>query len=187
MNEKEIVQLIDYLAANPDVGDEIVGTGGCREVRVAGRGKGKAEAIGSSRFSPDRHSRCFCSMPIPRPLETVWMASNATAFGSLPRKSLRPMGGKSRCGVCDEEAQERDRVRGHHGGSQGGPRLCAGEADLSQYKVHIPKDLDVKAIRKGTGLTQEAFALRYGFNLGRLRDLEQKRTVRIRSCGPICW
>ncbi len=51
-----------------------------------------------------------------------------------------------------------------------------GEADLSQYKVHIPKDLDVKAIRKGTGLTQEAFALRYGFNLGRLRDLEQKRT-----------
>jgi putative transcriptional regulator len=51
-----------------------------------------------------------------------------------------------------------------------------GEADLSQYRVHIPKDLDVKAIRKGTGLTQEAFALRYGFNLGRLRDLEQKRT-----------
>jgi len=51
-----------------------------------------------------------------------------------------------------------------------------GEADPSQYKVHIPEDLDVKAIREGTGLTQEAFALRYGFNLGRLRDLEQKRT-----------
>ncbi len=51
-----------------------------------------------------------------------------------------------------------------------------GEGDLSQYKVHIPKNLDVKAIRKSTGLTQEAFALRYGFNLARLRDLEQKRT-----------
>ncbi|MGD0192569.1 MAG: transcriptional regulator [Rhizomicrobium sp.] len=51
-----------------------------------------------------------------------------------------------------------------------------GTADLSQYKVHIPEDLDVKAIRKGTGLTQEIFALRYGFNLARLRDLEQKRT-----------
>lgn len=51
-----------------------------------------------------------------------------------------------------------------------------GAADLSQYKVHIPEDLDVKAIREGTGLTQEAFALRYGFNLARLRDLEQKRT-----------
>jgi hypothetical protein len=41
MTEKEIVQLIDYLAANPDAGDEIKGTGGCRKVRVAGRGKGK--------------------------------------------------------------------------------------------------------------------------------------------------
>jgi putative transcriptional regulator len=51
-----------------------------------------------------------------------------------------------------------------------------GKADKSQYKVHIPEDLDVKAIREATGLTQEAFALRYGFNLGRLRDLEQKRT-----------
>ena len=51
-----------------------------------------------------------------------------------------------------------------------------GEADLAQYKVHIPEELDVKAIREATGLTQEAFALRYGFNLGRLRDLEQKRT-----------
>lgn len=51
-----------------------------------------------------------------------------------------------------------------------------GEADPSEYRVHIPENLDVKAIRKSTGLTQEAFALRYGFNLGRLRDLEQKRT-----------
>lgn len=51
-----------------------------------------------------------------------------------------------------------------------------GEADPSEYKVHIPEDLDVKAIRETTGLTQEAFAMRYGFNLGRLRDLEQKRT-----------
>ena len=51
-----------------------------------------------------------------------------------------------------------------------------GEAGPSEYKVHIPEDLDVKAIRESTGLTQEAFALRYGFNLGRLRDLEQKRT-----------
>jgi hypothetical protein len=42
MAEKEIAQLIDYLAANPDAGDEIKGTGGCRKVRVAGRGKGKS-------------------------------------------------------------------------------------------------------------------------------------------------
>lgn len=51
-----------------------------------------------------------------------------------------------------------------------------GEGDLSQFRVHIPAELDVKAIRKKTGLTQEAFAMRFGFNLARLRDLEQKRT-----------
>ena len=51
-----------------------------------------------------------------------------------------------------------------------------GKADPKQYRVHIPEELDVKAIRESTGLTQEVFALRYGFNIGRLRDLEQKRT-----------
>src|ERR1700722_7129853 len=51
-----------------------------------------------------------------------------------------------------------------------------GEADPSQYKTHIPEDLDVKPIRKTTGLTHAAFPLRYGFNLGRFRDLEQKPT-----------
>lgn len=54
--------------------------------------------------------------------------------------------------------------------------FARGEGDLSKFKVHIPQDLDVKKIRKATGLTQEDFALRYGFNLARLRDLEQKRT-----------
>jgi hypothetical protein len=42
MSEGEIAELIDYLAANPDSGDEIRGTGGCRKIRVAGRGKGKS-------------------------------------------------------------------------------------------------------------------------------------------------
>ena len=51
-----------------------------------------------------------------------------------------------------------------------------GTAHPSTYRVHIPADLDVKVIRESTKLTQQEFALRYGFNLARLRDLEQKRT-----------
>jgi hypothetical protein len=42
MSESDVVRLVDYLAANPDAGDEIKGTGGCRKLRVAGRGKGKS-------------------------------------------------------------------------------------------------------------------------------------------------
>ena len=54
--------------------------------------------------------------------------------------------------------------------------IARGEADPSTYRIHIPEDLDVKAIRKATSLTQQDFAMRFGFDLARLRDLEQKRT-----------
>ncbi len=42
MSPDEISELVTYLAANPDAGREIKGTGGCRKLRVAGRGKGKS-------------------------------------------------------------------------------------------------------------------------------------------------
>jgi len=42
MSDGEIETLVTYLAANPMAGVEIAGTGGCRKVRVAGRGKGKS-------------------------------------------------------------------------------------------------------------------------------------------------
>ena len=42
MSETEIDDLIMLLSINPMAGDEIAGTGGCRKVRVAGRGKGKS-------------------------------------------------------------------------------------------------------------------------------------------------
>jgi putative transcriptional regulator len=48
-----------------------------------------------------------------------------------------------------------------------------GEADLSLYRVHYPKILDVRAIRKKTGMTQEAFAQRFGFSVNTLRHWEQ--------------
>jgi hypothetical protein len=34
--------IVDALGLNPAMGDEIAGTGGCRKVRFAGRGKGKS-------------------------------------------------------------------------------------------------------------------------------------------------
>jgi hypothetical protein len=42
MSEDEISDLTDFLAENPKAGDEIAGTGGCRKVRIGGRGKGKS-------------------------------------------------------------------------------------------------------------------------------------------------
>lgn len=48
--------------------------------------------------------------------------------------------------------------------------IAKGEANSATYRVHVPADLDVAAIRKGLGLTQAAFAARYGFPIGTLRD-----------------
>ena len=42
LSEDELDGLITRIARNPMAGDEIAGTGGCRKVRVAGRGKGKS-------------------------------------------------------------------------------------------------------------------------------------------------
>jgi mRNA-degrading endonuclease RelE of RelBE toxin-antitoxin system len=45
LTEEERKQLIDFLAANPYAGDEIVGTGGVRKVRFAAKGKGKSGGV----------------------------------------------------------------------------------------------------------------------------------------------
>ena len=42
MSEDDVSALIEHLAANPTAGDAIPGTGGCRKLRWAGRGKGKS-------------------------------------------------------------------------------------------------------------------------------------------------
>lgn len=42
MDEDEIFALVGYLANHPTAGDVIAGTGGCRKLRWAGRGKGKS-------------------------------------------------------------------------------------------------------------------------------------------------
>ncbi len=42
MAEAEIEAAVLYIATNPEAGDMIPGSGGCRKVRVAGRGKGKS-------------------------------------------------------------------------------------------------------------------------------------------------
>ena len=52
-----------------------------------------------------------------------------------------------------------------------------GTADLSLYRVHIPAEIDVRAIRGRLGLTQQEFAIRFGFSINTLRHWEQGRRV----------
>ena len=54
--------------------------------------------------------------------------------------------------------------------------IARGEADPSTYVVHMPAEVDVKAIRRRKRMTQVEFALRYRLNVARLRDWEQGRS-----------
>lgn len=42
MNEAEMTAAVDLVAADPEAGDVMQGTGGVRKARLAGRGKGKS-------------------------------------------------------------------------------------------------------------------------------------------------
>lgn len=50
-------------------------------------------------------------------------------------------------------------------------------ADARRYGVHIPEDIDVKAIRARLDMTQEEFAGRFGLSINTLRHWEQGRRV----------
>ena len=42
LSDDERKAIVDFIAAHPDAGNEIPGTGGARKVRFAGKGKGKS-------------------------------------------------------------------------------------------------------------------------------------------------
>jgi hypothetical protein len=59
MSEDEIAGLVDFLAENPAAGEELAGTGGCRKLRVAGRGKGKSGGYRTITFYSGDHIPVF--------------------------------------------------------------------------------------------------------------------------------
>ncbi|MBM3778604.1 MAG: helix-turn-helix domain-containing protein [Acidimicrobiia bacterium] len=52
-------------------------------------------------------------------------------------------------------------------------RYAKAERQPRGYRVHVPEHVNVKAIRTKLGLTQQAFAARYGFSINTLRHWEQ--------------
>ncbi len=58
-------------------------------------------------------------------------------------------------------------------GLQEAVAYAKGEADKRAYRVHVPEQIDVKAIRTGLGMTQDEFASQFGFSVHTLRHWEQ--------------
>lgn len=83
MSEEDIEKLIGFLAANPEAGDEIVGTGGCRKVRFAieGNNKGKSHGV--------RTITLFSGETMPVFLITVFGKSQKVSLSASEKKALK--------------------------------------------------------------------------------------------------
>jgi putative transcriptional regulator len=57
-----------------------------------------------------------------------------------------------------------------------------GRANVNEYVVHVPADVDVAAIRRKLGLSQVQFSRRFGFKPASVKDWEQRRSS---PTGPI--
>jgi putative transcriptional regulator len=57
----------------------------------------------------------------------------------------------------------------------------AKDGERQGFVAHVPEHVDVKAIREAEGLTQDAFAERYGFTTSSVREWEQGRRQPERS------
>jgi putative transcriptional regulator len=63
-------------------------------------------------------------------------------------------------------------ARSIHRGLSDAVAYAKGTASRDRYRVHVPRDVDVKAIRARLGLTQDEFAGRFGFSVNTLRHWE---------------
>jgi hypothetical protein len=81
MSDGDRARLVSFLAANPMAGEEIVGTGGCRKVRFAGRGKGKSGGYRVITF--------FTGEALPVFLMTVFSKGERANLSKPERNQLR--------------------------------------------------------------------------------------------------
>jgi putative transcriptional regulator len=60
-------------------------------------------------------------------------------------------------------------------GIEGAIAIARGEAEPATYRVHVPEEIDVKAIRRKLGMSQAKFAASFGFGIDAVQNWEQGR------------
>ncbi|HIE66204.1 MAG TPA: helix-turn-helix domain-containing protein [Nitrospira sp.] len=55
--------------------------------------------------------------------------------------------------------------------------FAEGKADLMNYRIHIPDDINVKKIRQSLNMSQSEFANQFGFSVRTLQEWEQGRSA----------
>jgi putative transcriptional regulator len=163
ISTEEREAIVDRIAANPECGVVIPGTGGIRKVRFGFGGRGKRGGARIIYFlqGDDLHARGVC-----QERESGLDAEGA----SRPRYFDQ----RNDCRLSGAPMTKRtfDKIKA---GLDDARAYLDGTADKRRYRIHVPETMDVKKIRMRLGLSQEAFAETYGFALSAVRDWEQGR------------
>lgn len=179
----ERAAIVDAVARRPDAGDVIPGSGGARKRRFAGRGKGKSGGF--------RVISYFAASDVPVFLLAVYGKGQKINLTMAELKELKDILPKIAAewrvkrrapqpSVEEESAMTATAKRSGSRILQGAREALAyarGEGNLSQYVVHVPQAIDVRAIRQKLALTQTEFARLFNLNVARLRDWEQGRSA----------
>lgn len=101
MTEAEMKAAVDVVAANPETGDLIVSSGGCRKIRIAGKGKGKSGGY--------RIVTYYCGSAAPVFLIAVLAKGSRANFSKAERNAMAKMTKTIAKGIGDKGVVRRSK------------------------------------------------------------------------------
>lgn len=92
MTEQERKRAVDMVAQDPETGDLIVGSGGCRKLRVPGRGKGKSGGYRVVAYYADERAPVFLLAVLSKGSRANFTAAEVGAMAALSRRIIESLG-----------------------------------------------------------------------------------------------
>ncbi len=102
MTSDEMTTAVSLVAANPRAGDRIVGSGGCRKVRVPGRGKGKSGGYRVVTFFTDEDVPVFMLAVLSKGSRANFSKLERIAMKQAAKRLRESLGGRTASKGRDE-------------------------------------------------------------------------------------
>jgi DNA-binding transcriptional regulator YiaG len=161
-SEEERVDIVALVAADPECGDLIRGTGGFRKVRVARKGMGKSGGARVVYVWRNERFPVFLIAVFPKNQKENLSMAERNALKKRADTIFDTYGGSMKT-QFEQMMDGLNDVEAFLGGKQEG------------FSAHVPQDVDVKAIRNRLGMTQAKFSDTFGFSLDAIKHWEGGR------------
>ncbi len=95
MTAAEREAAVQTIAANPQAGELIIGTGGCRKLRLAGRGKGKSGGYRLITFYVDNRAPAFLLTAFSKGERSDLSQKERNALSELTKTLVKSLGARA--------------------------------------------------------------------------------------------